>query len=59
MKKSDKELLKALKAQQKLERKKGAENTVVFLAVFAIVALGVVAAAVSFKAPATIESNQK
>lgn len=51
MKKSDKELLKTLKMQQKLEKKKNAENIVVFTAVFAIVALGVVAAALSFKAP--------
>lgn len=51
MKKSDKELLKTLKMQQKIEKKKTAENLVVFTAVFAIVALGVVAAALSFKAP--------
>ena len=51
MKKSDKALLKTLKAQQKLEKKKAAENLVVFTAVFAIVALGVVAAALSFKSP--------
>ncbi len=51
MKKSDKELLKALKTQQKIEKRKTAENIVVFAAVFAIVALGVVATALSFKAP--------
>ena len=51
MKKSDKELLKKLKMQQKLEKKKNVENLVVFTAVFAIVALGVVAAAISYKAP--------
>ena len=51
MKRSDKELLKSLKMQQKLEKKKNAENIVVFTAVFVIVALGVVAAALSFKAP--------
>ena len=51
MKKSDKELLKTLKMQQKLEKKKNVENIVVFTAVFAVVALGVVAAALSFKAP--------
>ena len=55
MKKSDKELLKTLKLQQKLEKKKNAENIVVFTAVFAIVALGVIAAALSFKAPSEIE----
>lgn len=55
MKKSDKELLKTLKAQQKLERKKGAENLVVFGAVFAIVALGIVAAVVSFKSPGSTD----
>lgn len=55
MKKSDKELLKNLKMQQKLEKKKNVENIVVFTAVFAIVTLGVIAAALSFKAPSEIE----
>ena len=53
MKKSEKELLKALKAQQKVEKRKAAENIVVFTAVFAIVALGIVATALSFKEPQT------
>ena len=51
MKKSDKELLKAIKAQQKKDKKKTAENIVVFTAVFAIVTLGVIAAALSFNSP--------
>lgn len=55
MKKSDKELLKNIKMQQKLEKKKNVENIVVFTAVFAIVTLGVIAAALSFKAPSEIE----